>query len=95
MLLLIRRLDDRCLKSFYKRYGRKYTEDEIANATQEYVDSFNGNYTFMRVLKYFIIKDVRKQGEEVNYVEQVSELASYLENAGQEDYNKNWTAQLK
>ena len=49
----------------------------------------------MRVLKYFIIKDVRKQGEEVNYVEQVSELASYLENAGQEDYNKNWTAQLK
>ena len=36
-----------------------------------------------------------KQGEEVNYVEQVSELASYLENAGQEDYNKNWTAQLK
>ena len=75
-------------------YGH-YTDEQILQATQKYVDSFNGNYTFMRVLKYFIIKDVRKQGEEVNYVEQVSELASYLENAGQEDYNKNWTAQLK
>ena len=82
------------IKKFFKLYGH-YTDEQILQATQKYVDSFNGNYTFMRVLKYFIIKDVRKQGEEVNYVEQVSELASYLENAGQEDYNKNWTAQLK
>ena len=82
------------IKKFFKLYGH-YTDEQILQATQKYVDSFNGNYTFMRVLKYFIIKDVRKQGEEVNYVEQVSELASYLENAGQDDYNKNWTAQLK
>lgn len=82
------------IKKFFKLYGH-YTDEQILQATQKYVDSFNGNYTFMRVLKYFIIKDVRKQGEEVNYVEQVSELASYLENAGQEDYNNNWTAQLK
>lgn len=82
------------IKKFFKLYGH-YTDEQILQATQKYVDSFNGNYTFMRVLKYFIIKDVKKQGEEVNYVEQVSELASYLENAGQDDYNKNWTAQLK
>lgn len=82
------------IKKFFKLYGH-YTDEQILQATQKYVDSFNGNYTFMRVLKYFIIKDVRKQGEEVNYVEQVSELASYLENAGQGDYNNNWTAQLK
>lgn len=82
------------IKKFFKLYGH-YTDEQILQATQKYVDSFNGNYTFMRVLKYFIIKDVRKQGEEVNYVEQVSELASYLENAGQDDYNKNWTASLK
>lgn len=82
------------IKKFFKLYGH-YTDEQILQATQKYVDSFNGNYTFMRVLKYFIIKDVRKQGEEVNYVEQVSELASYLENAGQDDYNNNWTASLK
>lgn len=82
------------IKKFLKLYGH-YTDEQILEATRKYVDSFNGNYTYMRVLKYFIIKDVRKQGEEGTYVEQVSELASYLENAGQEDYNNNWTAQLK
>ena len=82
------------IKKFLKLYGH-YTDEQILEATQKYVDSFNGNYTYMRVLKYFIIKDVRKQGEEGAYIEQVSELASYLENAGQEDYNNNWTAQLK
>jgi len=82
------------IKKFLKLYGH-YTDEQILEATRKYVDSFNGNYTYMRVLKYFIIKDVRKQGEEGAYIEQVSELASYLENAGQENYNNDWTAQLK
>ena len=35
----------------------------------------------MRILKYFILKDEVKIGEDGNrYVEQVSELANFLEN---------------
>lgn len=82
------------LEKFCKLYG-KYTDDEILQAAQHYVDSFNGNYTYMRLLEYFIIKDIRKIGEEGSYVEQESELASCLENKGQDDYNNNWTVNLK
>lgn len=69
------------LQKFFKIYGNKYSEDQIIEATKKYVDSFNGNYTYMRILKYFILKDEIKMDEEGNrYVEQVSELANFLEN---------------
>lgn len=58
------------LKKFFKIYG-EYTDDEIINATKEYVSIHNGGDTTMRILKYFIIKD------------DVSDLASILENKGQ------------
>ena len=68
------------LQKFFKIYD-KYTDEEIIAATKKYVESFNGNYTYMRILKYFILKDEVKIGEEGNrYVEQVSELANFLEN---------------
>ena len=68
------------LQKFFKIYD-KYTDEEIIAATKKYVESFNGNYTYMRILKYFILKDEVKMGEEGNrYVEQVSELANFLEN---------------
>lgn len=61
------------LAKFFKLYGSNYTEEDIINATQRYVDSFNGDYTYMRLLKYFIMKD------------EVSELATWLENEDTED----------
>lgn len=68
------------LQKFFKIYD-KYTDDEIIEATKKYVESFNGNYTYMRILKYFILKDEVKIGEDgCRYVEQVSELANFLEN---------------
>ena len=68
------------LQKFFKIYD-KYTDEELISATKKYVESFNGNYTYMRILKYFILKDEVKIGEEGNrYVEQVSELANFLEN---------------
>lgn len=83
----------RRLKLFFKKYGATYTEDQIVNATRKYVQSFNGNYTYMRLLKYFILKEkVGASGE----VEGDSELINYIENAGQEDELKNdWTSTLK
>ena len=50
----------------------------------------------MRILKYFIWKDEKKVNEEgKNYIEEVSDLASWIENEGQSDYNSEWTAELK
>lgn len=77
------------LKSFFKLYGSKYTEEQIVNAAREYVDSFHGDYTLMRLLKYFIWKKL-DNGEEV------SELATCINNAGQEDEGDNsWVTELR
>lgn len=69
------------LQKFFKIYENTYSDEAIIEATRKYVESFNGNYTYMRILKYFILKDEVKIDEEGNrYVEQVSELANFLEN---------------
>lgn len=85
------------LKKFFKLYGSDYSKEQILKATKDYVESFNGLYNNMRVLKYFIWKDMRKTMEDgtVQVVE-VSELADHLENVGQEEVIKqDWTSTLK
>ena len=83
------------LQKFFKLYGNKYTIEQVLKATQNYVSSFNGNYSYMRILKYFILKDERKPDEEGKLItQQVSDLASYIENEGQEDSSSDWTANL-
>ena len=41
------------LKKFFKLYG-KYTDEQIVEAAKRYVASFNGNYSYMRILKYLL-----------------------------------------
>lgn len=86
--LIVRRL-----KLFFKKYGNTYTDEQIIQATRKYVEGFNGNYTYMRLLKYFIFKEkVGAAGE----VEGDSELISYIENAGQEETLRNdWATTLR
>ena len=86
--LIVRRL-----KLFFKKYGNTYTDEQIIQATSKYVEGFNGNYTYMRLLKYFIFKEkVGAAGE----VEGDSELISYIENFGQEDtLSKDWNTELR
>lgn len=72
------------MQKFFKLYG-DYSDEAILKATKAYVDSFNGNYTYMRILKYFILKSEIKQhqndlGEVISQVEDVSELANMLDN---------------
>ena len=85
------------LQKFFKLYGESYSDEQIINATKSYVESFNGDYSFMRVLKYFIIKSEVKINEDGRgSVEQVSDLASYIENEGQDSTtNNNWEVELK
>lgn len=84
------------LKKFFKLYGNKYTDEQILNAAKQYIQSFNGQYAYMRVLKYFIWKDERKVDNEGNgYIEEVSDLATLIENEGSTNINNNWTTELK
>jgi len=82
------------LKKFYKKYGNTYTTDDILKATQRYVESFNGKWDYMRVLKYFIWKDTKKEGEDGKlYIEETSDLATYIENLNQTDVE--WRSELR
>ena len=85
--LIVRRL-----KLFFRKYGNKFTDEQIIQAAEKYVQGFNGSYQYMRLLKYFIFKEkVGANGE----VEGDSELINYIENANQTDSLKNdWTSTL-
>ena len=77
------------LSVFIKKYGNEYTDEQILDATRRYVESFNGNYKFMHLLKYFISK------KNVETQEDSSELLSYLENASQDNESStDWTTNL-
>lgn len=68
------------LKTLVVKYGYTFTKDQVINATKEYINSFNGNYKRMRLLKYFILKSERDADDNINVI---SELMSLIENAGQ------------
>ena len=80
------------LKIFYKKYGF-YDNDIIIKATENYIKSFNGDYRFMKTLKYFLWSEkVNKAGE----VEPTSDLLTYIENAGEiDELNDDWLNELK
>lgn len=86
--LIVRRL-----KLFFKKYGDGYTNEQIVQAAEKYVQGFNGNYQYMKLLKYFIFKEkVGANGE----VEGESDLVSYIENADQEETLRNdWATTLR
>lgn len=60
------------LQRFYIEYNsnNEYSHEDIIKATTSYVESFEGNYTYMALLKNFIYRSTDSS----------SELASYLEN---------------
>ena len=73
------------LAKFFKLYGDKYTDEQMIEADKNYISSHNGKYQYMRVLKYFIWKDTRKVNSEgEGYIEEVSDLAAFIENAKDE-----------
>lgn len=84
------------LKKFFKLYG-KYTDKQILEASKKYVESFNEDYSYMRVLKYFIWKDEIKTDSDGNkYVSETSDLANWIENFdAEEESNNSWTIELR
>lgn len=73
------------LKKFFALYGN-YKDEDIIDATKRYVASFQGNYRYLPLIKYFIYKEKLKLGEDgQQHVSPESPLATYLEN--KEDNN--------
>lgn len=67
------------LKALVKKYGDCFTDEQAIKATKRYVESFNGNYQYMQLLKYFISKQTVVNGE----IEETSQLLSYIVNEEQ------------
>jgi predicted transcriptional regulator len=78
------------LKQFFKKYDCDFnmTKEQIVNATKKYVDSFNGIYTYMQLLKYFIFKEKRN---DIGEIESQSELLTYIENANEESLKRDFS----
>lgn len=69
------------LKKFLDIYG-EVSDDDIIDATKRYVDTYAPKgYVGMRLAKYFILKDDKRLtvDDEV-HVEQLSDLATFIEN---------------
>lgn len=80
------------LKTLKDKYSFEFTDEQALIATKEYVESFNGDYRFMQLLKYFVLKAVR-DGD--GNVEIKSELMTRIENAGQEEAaRQDWMTTL-
>lgn len=82
----------RKLKNLVVKYGCRFTEEEAVEATKAYVASFNGDYKYMKLLKYFLLKTPRNNNGDV---EIESDFMTYLENKGAaEEHNGNWAVDL-
>ena len=68
------------LETLVKKHKFKFTNEQAINATKKYVASFNGNYRYMQLLKYFILKNVNTE----NGTEIKSAFMEYIENENDE-----------
>jgi hypothetical protein len=87
------------LKKFFMKYG-EYSDEQVIEANKAYVASFNGNYTYMQLLKYFIWKN-KVTGEEVvrgrvvGEVERQSQLAAWIEDTPDKKTSADWDIALR
>lgn len=80
------------LKNLVVKYGCRFTREEAIEATKAYVASFNGDYRYMKLLKYFLLKTPRNNNGDV---EVESDFMAYLENKDAiEKHNGNWAIDL-
>ena len=80
------------LKTLVVKYGFTINKEDVIKATKEYVSSFNGNYKYMQLLKYFILKSVKDADGNVDIK---SELMSLIENSDQIDAQRDdWVSNM-
>lgn len=74
------------LKTLVVKYKYSFTKEQVIKATKDYINSFNGNYKKMRLLKYFILKAEKDADDNINVI---SELMTLIENKGQVDTHRD------
>lgn len=80
------------LKTLVVKYGFVINKESVIKATKEYVNSFNGDYRYMQLLKYFILKSVKDADGNVDIK---SELMSIIENSDQLDAQReDWVSNM-
>lgn len=80
------------LKTLKKKTGIILNKEVIIEAAKKYIESFNGNYSYMQILPYFILKQMPVNG----VYEEKSQLLSFIENKdGDTTTNREWTAELR
>jgi len=64
------------LQTVMDKFDFEFTKEQAINATKRYIASFNGDYRYMQLLKYFILKNkVTENGVEIK-----SSFMEYIEN---------------
>ena len=80
------------LKILVTKYNCKFAEEQAIKATQAYVNSFGGNYKYMQLLKYFILKTPTNASGDV---ELRSDFMSYVDNEGHEEQlREDWMSNM-
>lgn len=64
----------RRLEALCEKFQCSFTDEEAVEATRKYIDSFGGNYRYMQLLKYFILKRDNEKMEEN------SQLLNFIQN---------------
>lgn len=78
------------LKLLITKLDVTFTKEQAIKATENYVNSFKGDYRYMELLKYFILKNNTYTGEVK------SNFMSYIENEDSvEEITNDWTDNLK
>lgn len=81
------------LKTLVVKYNFEFTDEQAILATKKYINSFKGDYTYMQLLKYFILKNVKKG----DCTEIQSEFMAYIEDIvskGEVD-NEEWVEPIE
>lgn len=82
----------RKLQTLIEKYNFDFTDEEAIEATKYYVESFKGDYRYMQLLKYFLLKTARDAD---GNVEIKSEFMSIISNKGQlEEERKDWLSTI-
>lgn len=78
------------LKTITVKYKCEFTKEQAIKATKTYIQSFNGDYTRMRLLKYFLLKSEKDADSNITIN---SDFMSLIENEETES-NNDWTTTL-
>ena len=71
------------LETISNKFDFEFTKEQAINATRRYVESFNGDYRYMQLLKYFILKNkITENGTEIK-----SSFMEYIENENNNEDN--------